>query len=279
MDSGAAGEPLETTPSPPNNVPPSNAAPLRNGLIRRACAEAVGTFALVFAGCGAIVVDARLGELRGAGITHVGVSLVFGLVIAVMVYATGHISGAHFNPAVTIGFAAMKRFKLREVPVYIVAQVVAALCAASLLRFAFGTTANLGATAPQTELAVCFLVEAVLTFFLMFVIAAVATDARASSDLAGVAIGGTVMLAALFGGPVTGGSLNPARSLGPALAIAAMPSETMVSGTMASGTVASIALNSLWLYLTAPVVGAVVGALAYRVISEVDRVKPPSWTA
>ena len=211
-------------------------------LSRRVASEMVGTFALVFAGCGAIVVDAG-----GGGIGHVGIALTFGLVVMVMIYAVGHIGGAHFNPAVTIAFASAGHFSWREAPAYIGGQCLAALLASALIAATIGTGANLGATAPTAGIGSAVIAELVLTFLLMFVIAAVATDSRASGQLAGVAIGGTVTVGALMGGPISGASLNPARSLGPAL----------VSGH----------LDALWLYLTVPIVGAVLAALLYRWLS------------
>jgi MIP family channel proteins len=210
-------------------------------LLQKVGAEMVGTFALVFAGCGAIMVDAQSGV-----ITHTGVGLVFGTVIMVMVYATGHISGAHFNPAVTIAFAATRRFPWREVPYYIIGQVGAALIAALALNLLFGPVADVGATFPSGSETQSLVLEMILTFFLMFVIAAVATDSRAEGQMAGLAIGGTVALAAIFGGPISGASLNPARSIGPAL----------VAGN----------LDSIWLYLVGPIVGAVIGAFVYRMV-------------
>ncbi len=209
----------------------------RAGLAQKVGAEFVGTFALVFAGCGAIAADAG-----GGGVGHVGVSLTFGLVIMVMVYATGHISGAHFNPAVTLAFAAVGRFPWREVPAYVLGQCGAAIVAAGLLAVSLGG-GELGATVPSAGIGPALLFEAVLSFFLMFVITAVATDARAEGQMAGLAIGGTVALCALFGGPISGASMNPARSLGPAL----------FSGH----------LDVIWLYLVGPCLGAVAGAIVY----------------
>jgi MIP family channel proteins len=213
-------------------------------LARKSMADAIGTFALVFCGCGSIVVDAQLG-----GLGHVGVCLVFGLVIGVMIFATGHISGAHFNPAVTLAFASVGAFPWREVPAYIGAQIVAATAGAGAVKLLVGDAAALGATVPRVAVPQAFGIECLLTFFLMFVITAVATDARASGKLAAVAIGGVVTLGALMGGPLTGASMNPARTLGPAL----------VSGTF----------EGLWLYLVAPVVGAVLGAWTYRWVARV----------
>jgi MIP family channel proteins len=181
--------------------------------LRRALAEGIGTFALVFAGCGAIMVDAKTGALG-----HVGVAITFGLVIMVMIYAVGHISGAHFNPAVTLAFAVSRHFAWPRVAVYWSAQLAGALVAAIVLRGSLGNVANVGAMFPSGSDAQAFLWESVLTFFLMFVIMAVATDTRAVGEAAAIAIGGTVGLDAMFGGPVTGASMNPARSLGPAIA-------------------------------------------------------------
>jgi MIP family channel proteins len=208
--------------------------------VRRALlAEAIGTFALVFAGCGAIVVDAKTGALG-----HLGVALTFGLVIMVMIYALGHISGAHFNPGVTLAFAITRHFPRRRALGYWLAQFVGALAAAALVRGSLGNHAHDGATLPAGSQGQAFLWELVLTFFLMFVIMAVATDSRAVGEAAAIAVGGTVGLDALFGGPVTGASMNPARSLAPAL----------VSGD----------LHALWLYLVAPPLGAVFAAVTYR---------------
>lgn len=211
-------------------------------LARRMGAEFVGTFALVFAGAGAIVVDAR----EGGRITHVGVAATFGLVIMVMIYAVGHISGAHFNPGVTLAFAVTRHFPVRNVVPYWAAQFGAALLAAAALRALFGNAAQLGTTLPSGSEAQSFWLEVILTFGLMFVITSVATDTRAVGQAAAIAIGGTVGLEAMFGGPISGASMNTARSLGPAL----------VSGE----------LTSLWVYVLAPPVGAVLGALAYQVI-------------
>ena len=216
---------------------------MRPRLWRRVLAEGIGAYALVVAGCGAIMVDAQTGAL-----THVGVALTFGLVILVMIAATGHISGAHFNPAVTLAFALTRHFPWREVPVYLGGQCLGAVLAAGTLLGLFGNQANLGATLPAGSVWQSFALEAILTAFLMFVIIAVATDTRAVGQLAALAIGATVTLDALFGGPISGASMNPARSLGPAL----------VSGLW----------EAQWVYLLAPVLGASVGAVLYQAIRE-----------
>jgi MIP family channel proteins len=215
----------------------------RPDLGRRALAEGLAAFALVFAGCGAIVADARYGGALGT----VGVALVFGLVIMVMVYATGHLSGAHINPAVTVAFTLTRHFPAREAAAYIAAQVTGATIAALLLLAVWTSQpANLGATVPSLGAWSALTYEIVMTAFLMFVIMAVATDTRAVGAAAAIAIGGTIGLDALFGGPVTGASMNPARSLGPAL----------VSGTWAD----------FWIYVAGPILGATVGALAYQLV-------------
>jgi aquaporin NIP len=209
----------------------------------RLAAELVGTFALVFVGCGAIMVDAETASLG-----QVGISLAFGLVIAVMIAAAGPISGAHFNPAVTFALWLTRELPGRRAAGYAVAQVAGAIAGAALLRASLGDVASLGATQPSGSDGEAFLWELVLTFFLLFVIAAVAMDERRpeSAVTAGLAVGGTIAMASLVGGPISGASLNPARSLGPAL----------VSGE----------LNALWVYLTAPLAGGVLGACAYLLV-------------
>jgi aquaporin NIP len=215
----------------------------RPDLARRAAAEGIGVFALVFAGCGAIVTEAENPGTLGV----VGIAFVFGLIVMAMVYATGHLSGAHLNPAVTLAFALTRHFPRNEAVAYLAAQLAGALVAAGLLAAVWPSQpAALGTTLPTVGAGSAFVYEVVLTAFLMFVIMAVATDTRAVGAGAAIAIGGTVGLDALFGGPVTGASMNPARSLGPAL----------VSGE----------LRDLWIYLTAPVLGAAIGALAYQLV-------------
>ena len=204
-------------------------------------AEAFGTFALVFAGAGAIMVDAKTHALG-----HVGVAITFGLVIMAMIYAIGHVSGAHFNPAVTFAFALTRHFPWPRAGFYWIAQLVGALAAAAVLRGSLGNVAHVGATLPSGSQAQSFLWEFILSAFLMFVVMAVATDTRAVGEAAAIAIGGTIGLDAMFGGPISGASMNPARSAGPAI----------VAGD----------LHALWLYLIAPVLGTATGALVYQFI-------------
>jgi MIP family channel proteins len=177
---------------------------------------------------------------------HVGVAITFGLVIMAMIYAVGHISGAHFNPAVTFAFALSRHFPWSRATGYWLAQLAGALTAAAILRGSLGNIAHVGTTLPSGSQGQSFLWELILTFFLMFVIMAVATDTRAIGEAAAIAIGGTIGLDAMFGGPISGASMNPARSTGPAL----------VSGD----------LHALWLYILAPLAGAALGALVYQVI-------------
>jgi aquaporin Z len=210
--------------------------------MRRLAAELVGTFALVFAGTGAVVVN----DVSGGAVTHVGVALTFGLVVLAMIYAVGDVSGAHLNPAVTLGFLAARRFEARWVVPYVGSQCAGALLASLALRLLFPTSASLGATQPVGDALPSFVLEAVLTFLLMFVILSVSTGAKEKGVLAGVAVGAVIALEALFAGPISGASMNPARSLAPA--------------------VVSLRFDSLWVYLTAPVLGACAGVLACRCV-------------
>jgi aquaporin NIP len=215
----------------------------RPDLLRRSLAEALAAFALVFAGCGAAVANARYGGALGT----VGVALTFGLVITAMVYATGHLSGAHINPAVTLAFTLTRHFPGRDAIAYVTGQLAGATAGALVLLAVWtDAPANLGATVPTVGAGSALVYELILTAFLMFVIMAVATDVRAVGAAAAIAIGGTVGLDALFGGPVTGASMNPARSFGPALAAGEW--------------------TDLWLYVVGPIVGAALGALAYQLV-------------
>jgi MIP family channel proteins len=223
---------------------------------RRAAAEGLAAFALVFAGCGAIVANAQYDGALGA----VGVAMVFGLIIMVMVYATGHLSGAHINPAVTIAFTLSRHFPARDAVAYVTAQCAGAICGALVLLAVWpDKPGDLGATVPSIGVGSAAVYELILTAILMFVILAVATDTRAVGAGAAIAIGGTVGLDALFGGPVTGASMNPARSLGPALAAGEW--------------------TDFWVYIVGPVSGAALGALGYQVVrggpAPPDPISPP----
>ncbi|MEK6271773.1 MAG: MIP family channel protein [Actinomycetota bacterium] len=215
----------------------------RPDLARRGIAEGLAAFALVFAGCGAIVAD----DVYGGQLGGVGIALAFGLVIMVMVYATGHLSGAHINPAVTLAFTLSRHFPPREALTYIAAQCAGAIAAALVLLAIWPEhPADLGATSPSVGAGSALAYEAVLSAFLMFVIMAVATDTRAAGAAAAIAIGGTIGLDALVGGPVTGASMNPARSLGPALA--------------------AWEWRDFWIYLVGPIGGTALGGLAYQLV-------------
>lgn len=202
-------------------------------------AEFIGTFGLVFAGTGAVVFNQMTGAL-----THVGIAIVFGLIVTAMIYTFGHTSGAHFNPAVTLGFAAIGDFAWRRVPGYLAAQILGGVAASGVLRATFGLVGNLGATLPATTPTHSFVLEFILTFLLMMVIMGAAVDAKAVKGFAGLAIGATVGLEAMFGGPISGASMNPVRSLGPAL----------FSGAWAYH----------WIYWVAPISGAILAAFIYR---------------
>jgi len=212
-------------------------------IVRALFAEAIGTFALVFAGCGAVMVDAKTHQLG-----HVGVAITFGLVIMFGIYAVGHISGAHFNAAVTFAFALTRHFPWRRALAYWGAQFVGALSAAALLRASLGSVGKVGATYPSGSAGQSFVWELVMSAFLMFVILAVATDTRAVGEAAAIAIGGTIGLDAMFGGPISGASMNPMRSLGPGI----------VTGD----------LHSIWVYVLAPVVGTALGGLSYQFVRD-----------
>lgn len=208
----------------------------------RYVAELIGTFALVFAGTGAIVVN----DVAGGTVTHVGIAITFGLIVMSMIYAIGDISGAHINPAVTIAFAYADRFDRNQVFPYLLSQSLGALLASVLLRAMFWEHVDLGATLPAGVWWQSFVFEILLTFILMFVILNVSTGAKEKGIMAGAAIGGVVALEAMFAGPICGASMNPARSLAPAV----------VSGQ----------LNYVWIYLVAPVLGALLAVPAFQCV-------------
>jgi len=201
--------------------------------IKKLLAEVLGTFTLVFAGTGAIVANG----VSGGAVTHVGIALTFGLVVMALIYTYGDVSGAHLNPAVTMAFAVAGRFGWREVPGYVLAQVLGALAASGMLKVLFPEQANLGATLPSGSVGQSFWLEVILTAILMMTVLSVSTGAKEKGVTAAIAIGGVVGLEALFAGPICGASMNPARSLGPAL----MSGQT----------------QHLWVYLVATTLGAV----------------------
>jgi aquaporin Z len=203
-------------------------------------AEAVGTFALVFAGTGAIVIN----DITGGAVGHIGISLTFGLVILAMIYALGDISGAHFNPAVTIGFWTARRIERSTVMPYILSQCAGALLASLLLRLLFPSHESLGATQPAGPALQSFVLESILTCVLMLVILQVSRGGKETGITAGMAVGAVIALEALFAGPISGASMNPARSLAPALV--------------------SLQLAHLWIYILAPLIGAMGAVVVAR---------------
>ncbi|MBI3415045.1 MAG: aquaporin [Verrucomicrobia bacterium] len=210
--------------------------------MKKFAAEFFGTFALVFAGTGAIIIN----RVSGGAVTHVGVALTFGLVVLAMIYALGDVSGAHLNPAVTLGFFAARRFEGRLVAPYVASQTAGALLASGVLRFLFPGNQTLGATLPAGSAMQSFILEIILTSLLMFVILGVSTGAKEKGITAGVAVGAVIAFEALFAGPISGASMNPARSFAPAI----------VSGH----------LEQLWVYLTAPILGALLAVPGCRCV-------------
>lgn len=206
-------------------------------------AEFIGTFAMVFAGTGAIIIN----DIYGGVIGHVGIALTFGMIVMAMIYAIGDISGAHLNPAVTLSFWLAKRFPLIHTTPYIISQILGAITASFLLNYLFSHQ-TLGATLPQVSPEKAFILEVILTFFLMFVIIHVAEGSKEKGLMAGVAIGATVALEAMFAGPATGASMNPARSIGPALV--------------------SWNIEDLWIYIIAPVIGGGMAILVWVGLKE-----------
>ncbi len=212
--------------------------------MRRLAAEVFGTFALVFTGTGAIIIN----DVMGGTVSHIGIAFTFGLIVLAMIYALGDVSGCHLNPAVTIGFFAAGRIRGQWVLPYIASQMLGACLASLTLRMMFPSHGSLGATLPAGADWQSFVMEFMLTLLLMFVILSVSTGAKEKGVLAGVAVGSVIALEALFAGPISGASMNPALSLAPALV--------------------SLHLEHLWIYLTAPVLGACASVLACRCIQD-----------
>ena len=211
--------------------------------MKKYVAEALGTFALVFCGTGAMVIN----QQTNGGVTHVGISITFGFIVMAMIYTLGNISGAHLNPAVTIAFTLAKRFQLKQVLPYVVAQLAGAILASLALKYLFPTNQTLGATLPTGSEMQSFILEFILTFFLMLVIINVASGSKEQGMFAGLAIGSTVLLEAMFAGPVCGASMNPARSIAPAL----------ISGN----------LEHLWLYIVATITGAALSIPVWKFLN------------
>jgi aquaporin Z len=210
--------------------------------MKKYIAELIGTFALVFCGTGAIIIDQQTNGQVG----HIGVAITFGLIVTAMIYAFGDKSGAHFNPAVTIAFSFAKLFPRKEILPYIVAQIIGALIASAILKLLFPTNINLGATIPVGSNLQSFVLEIVLTFILMLTVLFTSQGSKETGTMAGLAIGGVVLLEAMFAGPICGASMNPARSVAPAI----------VSGN----------ITSLWIYIIAPILGAVFATVVWKII-------------
>jgi aquaporin Z len=211
---------------------------------KRFISEIIATFALVFCGTGAMVIN----DFTGGTVSHVGVAMTFGLIVMGMIYAFGDISGAHMNPAVTIAFAYAKKFSWKEVPAYILAQFIGAFLASGILLYLFPESQTLGATLPGLSAMKVFILEIILSFFLMVVIINVSTGSKEIGVVAGIAIGSVVLLEAMFAGPVTGASMNPARSIAPAV----------VSGNLAD----------IWIYIFAPIIGCLLAVVSCKTVKD-----------
>ena len=213
-------------------------------VMKKYIAEFIGTFAMIFCGTGAMTIN----EVTGGDVTHVGIGITWGLIVMAMIYAFGEISGAHFNPAVSIAFAYAKKFSWKEVPKYIFFQVAGAFAASLLLMWLFPKSEFLGSTIPTVDVWRAFVLEFLLTFFLMIVIINVSTGSKEVGTMAGIAIGSVVLLEALFAGPITNASMNPARSLAP----------NIVSGN----------IQGLWLYIIAPILGALLAVVSCKLVKD-----------
>ena len=212
--------------------------------MKKYISEFIGTFSMVFCGTGAMTIN----EVTGGEVTHVGIAITWGLIVMAMIYAFGETSGAHFNPAVTIAFAYAKKFAWKEVPRYIIAQILGAFVASFILWFLFPASEILGATIPTVDVWRAFVLELLLAFFLMVVIINVSTGSKETGTMAGIAIGGIVLLEAMLAGPMTKASMNPARSFAPAI----------VSGN----------LQHLWMYILAPILGALLAVVSCKLVKD-----------
>ncbi|CAI8359960.1 MAG: Aquaporin Z 2 [Polaribacter sejongensis] len=212
--------------------------------MKKYISEFIGTFSMVFCGTGAMTIN----EVTNGDVTHVGIAITWGLIVMAMIYAFAETSGAHFNPAVSIAFAFAKKFSWKEVPKYIIAQILGALVASLILCFLFPTSETLGATIATVDVWRAFVLELLLTFFLMVVIINVSTGSKEIGVVAGIAIGGVVLLEAMFAGPITNASMNPARSIAPAI----------VSGN----------LQHLWMYIVAPILGALLAVVSCKLVKD-----------
>ncbi|KAJ4844268.1 Aquaporin NIP1-2 [Turnera subulata] len=232
----------------PTNCKEDSSLSISVPFIQKLLAELLGTYFLIFAGCSSVAVNLNFDKV----VTLPGISIVWGLAVMVLVYSVGHISGAHFNPAVTLAFATCKRFPWKQVPPYILCQVCGSTLAAGTIRLIFqGEQDKFTGTMPAGSDMQSFVVEFIITFYLMFIISGVATDNRAIGELAGLAIGSTVLLNVMFAGPISGASMNPARSLGPAIV--------------------SLKFKGLWVYLVSPTLGAQAGAWVYNMVRYTDK--------
>jgi aquaporin NIP len=212
--------------------------------MKKYIAELIGTFSLVFCGTGAIIIN----QQSNGAVTHLGIAITFGLIVMAMIYALGNISGAHLNPAVTIALSVAKKFEAKQIAPYILSQLIGALAASFVLKYLFPANAFLGATIPAGPEMQSFVLELILTFMLMLVILQMAFGNKEQNMFAGVAIGATVLLEALFAGPICGASMNPARSIAPAIA----------SGHM----------EHLWIYIIATTLGAVAAVPVWYYLKE-----------
>lgn len=212
--------------------------------LKKYTAEFIGTFALLFCGTGAMTIN----EVTNGSVTHVGIAITFGLIVMAMIYALGDVSGAHLNPAVTIAFAANNNFSWNQVLPYLASQTAGAFAASFILKFLFPASLLLGASLPSGSAMQSFIMEIILTFFLMLVILQVATGSKEQGMFAGLAIGSVVLLEAMFASPISGASMNPIRSLAPAIA--------------------GNHLQHLWIYLTAPFIGALMAVIIYKILKK-----------